>query len=74
VDLPDDDELLTTYADTADGQRYWLRTEPYERDRDDILAVIKACLLLGQPVTATLTAQSFYEVVRRLDALETRLG
>lgn len=72
MDLPDDDELLSTYADTADGERYWLLTERYETDREAMLALIKACLLLGQPVTATLAAspQAWYAVASRLDALE----
>lgn len=61
----------------TDGERWRFHRStgtPYWHGEEDALAIVKACLLLRQPVTDVATGKTWLAMVERVTTLEDRIA
>ena len=49
-------------------------SNPMPHTTDNARMIVKACLILGQPISDVLTIKMFLSLVERVDAIQRRIG
>lgn len=73
-DLPGDEELLAEYAEQVEDGAWVLTGDVWRYTTDSMLALIKICVVLEQPVRSVASSDWAWALVKRMAAIEERLG